>query len=365
MFIDGVFDLMHFGHMNAFRLAKSLGTYLIVGVNSDESVRRCKGTVPILNDKERQTCVAACRFVDEIVPASPYVMSEAYIDELTDKYGIDYFVHGDDPCIVDGKDVYEAVKKAGRFRSIPRTEGVSTTDILGRTLLLSKDHHTELVDSPVKAEQEETASPEGFTCVSKQSKFLVTSQLVRAFSASLPSSPDNVFGKSKGRVIYVDGAWDMFHGGHIAFLRRARALGDSLIVGVHSDAVVNKQRGYNYPILAMNERVLSVMGCRYVDDVLLDAPWHITEEVIATLGISLVVRGSVRDCASVPTIDPRDPHEVAIRQGKHKEIESEESVTVEDIVARLQGVRKEAETRFAAKQEKERAWYCEKHGLKK
>ena len=45
VWMDGVFDLMHFGHMNAFRLAKTWGTHLIVGVNSDESVKRCKGSV--------------------------------------------------------------------------------------------------------------------------------------------------------------------------------------------------------------------------------------------------------------------------------------------------------------------------------
>merc|ERR1712070_1113088 len=125
----------------------------------------------------------------------------------------------------------------------------------------------------------------------------------------------------------------------------------------------NQQRGYNYPILAMNERVLSVMGCRYADDVLLDAPWHITQEMISTLNISLVVRGSVRDCSDCPTLDPRDPHEVPLHLGIHKELESEASTTLGDIVARLQGVRKEAETRLAAKHQKERAWYCQKHGL--
>ena len=39
------------------------------------------------------------------------------------------------------------------------------------------------------------------------------------------------------QVVYVDGAWDMFHCGHVALLRNAKALGDLLIVGVHADAV--------------------------------------------------------------------------------------------------------------------------------
>merc|ERR1712224_744004 len=132
---------------------------------------------------------------------------------------------------------------------------------------------------------------------------------------------------------------------------------------VHSDAVVNQQRGYNYPILAMHERVLSVLGCRYVDDILLDAPWHITEEMIATLGIAVVARGSVHDCSDCCTMDPRDPHEVPIKQGIHQVLPSESTSTIENIVHRLQSHRREAEVRVAEKQRKERVWYCEKHGI--
>ena len=43
IFMDGAFDMMHYGHMNAFRQGKSLGTTLVVGINSDESITRCKG----------------------------------------------------------------------------------------------------------------------------------------------------------------------------------------------------------------------------------------------------------------------------------------------------------------------------------
>ena len=43
LWMDGVFDVMHYGHVNAFRLAKGLGDHLIVGINSDESILACKG----------------------------------------------------------------------------------------------------------------------------------------------------------------------------------------------------------------------------------------------------------------------------------------------------------------------------------
>ena len=122
IFMDGAFDLMHFGHMNAFRLAKSLGTQLVVGINSDRSITECKGA-PLMNDDERLIMVKACKFVDQVVPECPYIMNKDYLDWVIREHSIDYVVHGDDPCIVDGKDVYATAKESGRFRTIPRTEG--------------------------------------------------------------------------------------------------------------------------------------------------------------------------------------------------------------------------------------------------
>jgi hypothetical protein len=83
-------------------------------------------------------------------------MSEAYLNMVIEKYKIDYIVHGDDPCIVDGKDVYEGAKRAGKYLEIPRTEGISTTDIVGRMLLLSKDHH---VSSPAPGLKQSSSHP--------------------------------------------------------------------------------------------------------------------------------------------------------------------------------------------------------------
>jgi ethanolamine-phosphate cytidylyltransferase len=66
LFMDGAFDMMHYGHMNAFRLARSLGTHLVVGVNSDKSITECKGA-PLMDDDERLAMVKGCKFVGETV----------------------------------------------------------------------------------------------------------------------------------------------------------------------------------------------------------------------------------------------------------------------------------------------------------
>ena len=50
--------------------------------------------------------------------------------------------------------------------------------------------------------------------------------------------------------------------GHLDFLEKARSHGDFLIVGLHSDSVVNRTQGSNYPIMNLHERVLSVLACK-------------------------------------------------------------------------------------------------------
>jgi ethanolamine-phosphate cytidylyltransferase len=62
IFFEGAFDVMHYGHANGFRQARALGTYLVAGVNSSESVEACKGAPPIMSDDERIAVVAACKW---------------------------------------------------------------------------------------------------------------------------------------------------------------------------------------------------------------------------------------------------------------------------------------------------------------
>lgn len=58
---------------------------------------------------------------------------------------------------------------------------------------------------------------------------------------------------------------------------------------------MNKRRGGNLPIMNLHERVLSVLGCKYANDVLIDAPVEITPDMIASLKISEVVHGTETD----------------------------------------------------------------------
>ena len=72
---------------------------------------------------------------------APYLLSEDFLHELFTKHKIDYVVHGDDPCLLpDGTDAYAYAKQQKRFKMIKRTEGVSSTDIVGRMLMCTRDN---------------------------------------------------------------------------------------------------------------------------------------------------------------------------------------------------------------------------------
>lgn len=65
---NGCFDVLHFGHFESLRRARDLGDRLIVGLNTDDSVRRLKGSSrPIHNENQRMTQLLSLRFVDEVI----------------------------------------------------------------------------------------------------------------------------------------------------------------------------------------------------------------------------------------------------------------------------------------------------------
>ncbi|XP_008937267.1 PREDICTED: ethanolamine-phosphate cytidylyltransferase-like, partial [Merops nubicus] len=132
--------MVHYGHSNQLRQARAMGDYLIVGVHTDEEIAKHKGP-PVFTQEERYKMVQAIKWVDEIAPGAPYVTTL----ETLDKYNCDFCVHGDDITLtIDGKDTYEEVKAAGRYRECKRTQGVSTTDLVGRMLLMTKAHHSNI-----------------------------------------------------------------------------------------------------------------------------------------------------------------------------------------------------------------------------
>jgi ethanolamine-phosphate cytidylyltransferase len=89
--------------------------------------------------------------------------------------------------------------------------------------------------------------------------------------------------------VYVDMVGDLFHAGHVSLLRDARRHGDWLIVGVLSDDTTSSYK--RRPIMTLDERVAVIQACRYVDEVIPDAPYSLTEDFLEEHAITVVVHG--------------------------------------------------------------------------
>lgn len=134
-----------------------------------------------------------------------------------------------------------------------------------------------------------------------------------------------------------------------------------MIVGIHGDAVVNRQMGANFPLLNLHERVLSVLGCGFVDDVLIDAPYTVTQDMIASLNISEVVHGTVYDdIGSNRNDDSR--YKEAKDAGLLAVLQSPCDFRLENIVHRIQDNQEAFQARFKRKTEAENDHYKEKYG---
>ena len=120
-------DLFHAGHVSFLRQAKSEGDYLIVGVCSDEECQTHKRRT-IMNFRERIAVIESCRYVDEVVEAPPSVVDQEFMDQ----HQIDLIVHGDDNNMKQLLHFYGPAIQQGKYKSIPYTEGVSTTEIIKR-----------------------------------------------------------------------------------------------------------------------------------------------------------------------------------------------------------------------------------------
>jgi len=323
-----------------------MGDYLVVGVHTDEEITCHKGP-PVFSEEERYRMVRAIKWVDEVVEAAPYVTTL----ETLDRYNCQFCVHGDDITMTaDGTDTYHIVKTEGRYKECQRTQGVSTTNLVGRMLLLSMDHmHRGEKEYQVDKDKSSDMSSDSTTHSpwTGVSQFLPTTQKILQFSNK--EGP-----KKNDKIVYVAGAFDLFHVGHLDFLEKVREQGDYLIVGLHTDPVVNRYKGYNYPIMNIHERTLSVLAYRCVDEVVIGAPYSVSAEMMDHFNVSLVVHGMT---PIAPDSDGQDPYEEPKKRGQFMQLESGNTLTTEKLVQRILARRMEYQERNRKKEIKEMAAY--------
>ena len=129
VYADMVADLFHYGHVEFLKKARALGDYLLVGVNADDVLVTYKRK-PILTTEERVASVAGCRYVDEVIPNAPLIIDQAFIK----KHDIHLVVHGDDFPQEQLEYYYKIPIEMGIFRTVPYTQGISTTEIIRRII---------------------------------------------------------------------------------------------------------------------------------------------------------------------------------------------------------------------------------------
>ncbi|RYZ98136.1 MAG: D-glycero-beta-D-manno-heptose 1-phosphate adenylyltransferase [Sphingobacteriaceae bacterium] len=126
VFTNGVFDLLHIGHITYLAKAAAEGDRLIIGLNSDSSVKRIKGESRPVNDQSsRSAILAALFFVDGIVlfeEDTPLNLISALLPDVLIK-GADYAIEN----IVGGKEV---IAHGGEVKTITFVEGYSSTSII-------------------------------------------------------------------------------------------------------------------------------------------------------------------------------------------------------------------------------------------
>ncbi len=126
VFSNGCFDIIHPGHSDYLSKAADLGDKLVIGLNTDRSVSRLKGsTRPVISEKDRARLLASFQFIDAVV-----FFDEDTPKNLIDTLVPDVLVKGKDYQIEDIVGADTVLKNGGRVETIELTAGFSTSELI-------------------------------------------------------------------------------------------------------------------------------------------------------------------------------------------------------------------------------------------
>jgi rfaE bifunctional protein nucleotidyltransferase chain/domain len=128
VFTNGCFDIIHFGHVNYLSRAANLGSRMVVGLNSDASVKKLKGeTRPVQDETSRAHMLASMFFVDAVV-----IFNEDTPYELIKTLQPDILVKGSDYTIdkIVGADI--VMQRGGRVETMDFVDGYSTSNVINK-----------------------------------------------------------------------------------------------------------------------------------------------------------------------------------------------------------------------------------------
>ena len=130
----GTFDLLHYGHINLLRRIKDLGDHLTVGLSTDE-FNAIKGKKAFYNYEIRKFMLEAIQYVDLVIPEMNW---DQKIEDIK-KYEIDMVVMGNDWA---ESEKFKQLEKYCKIYFLPRTEGISTTQIKEELMLQPNQIHS-------------------------------------------------------------------------------------------------------------------------------------------------------------------------------------------------------------------------------
>ncbi len=126
VFTNGCFDILHIGHVDYLEKARNLGGKLVLGLNTDQSIRRIKGEQrPVVEQTGRARVMAALAFVDLVV-----LFDEDTPLRLIQTIKPDILVKGDDYAVENIVGADFVISNGGQVKTIPMVEGFSTSNII-------------------------------------------------------------------------------------------------------------------------------------------------------------------------------------------------------------------------------------------
>ena len=129
LYTDMCADLFHVGHVNYLRQCRGVAenVHLVVGIHSDATIESYK-RASICTMDERVGVVSACRYVDDVLPDAPLRVTQEFMEE----HAIDFVIHGTGAQELERQAMYDIPIGLGRYTEVPRTGGISTTEVIDR-----------------------------------------------------------------------------------------------------------------------------------------------------------------------------------------------------------------------------------------
>jgi len=231
--------LFHYGHLRLLEDANELGDFHICGVLTDKAIKSYKEK-SITNLKERKSIISSLRCVDLAIAQNRLDPTEN-LRKIYDQFNNPkiILVCGTNWKRVPGAEFVKSV--GGKIVQLPFYEKLSKKNLVNNFL------------SPIKNLK-----------IEKRNK--------------------------KEKVVYTAGTWDLFHVGHLNILKKSRALGTKLIVGVSTDELVASYKK-NFPIVPYEHRLELIKNCPYVDEVIKQNKKILGIEQLKSIGMDVLTIG--------------------------------------------------------------------------